>query len=86
VVSIPIRSVNRSERFWGPDAKEFKPERWIGGDMQGDMTKIQGYRHLLSFGDGPRMCLGKPFALAAFKVCNFVIGGELEKKWILIRP
>ncbi|KIM86964.1 hypothetical protein PILCRDRAFT_815408 [Piloderma croceum F 1598] len=73
VVSIPIRSANRSERFWGTDAKEFKPERWIEGDMQGDMTKIQGYRHLLSFGDGPRMCLGKPFALAAFKATLSVL-------------
>jgi len=73
VVSIPIRSINRSERFWGPDAKEFKPERWIEGGMQGDVTKIQGHRHLLSFADGPKMCLGKPFALAAFKATLSVL-------------
>jgi hypothetical protein len=54
--------------------------------MQGDVTKIQGHRHLLSFADGPKMCLGKPFALAAFKVRNFVIGGGLETRWILIWP
>ena len=77
VVSIPIRAINRSSKFWGPDAKEFKPERWIEeGGIQGNANEIQGYHHLLSFADGPKICLGKSFALAAFKVRNVVIGGE----------
>ncbi|KAF8173837.1 hypothetical protein K438DRAFT_1850109 [Mycena galopus ATCC 62051] len=29
--------------------------------------ELQGHRHLLSFHDGPRTCLGKSFALAEFK-------------------
>jgi Cytochrome P450 len=84
LVSIPIRSINRSEKFWGPDAKEFKPERWIEGGIQGDANEIQGYRHLLSFADGPKMCLGKPFALATFKVHNLVISGEVILIWLCV--
>jgi len=29
--------------------------------------EIQGYHHLLTFVDGPRMCLGRGFAVAEFK-------------------
>jgi cytochrome P450 len=77
VVSIPIRAINRSSKFWGPDAKEFKPERWIEeGGIQGNAKDIQGHRHLLSFSDGPKTCLGKSFALATFKVRTFAMGGE----------
>lgn len=69
-VAIPIRGVNRSTSIWGPDAKEFVPERWLE-DEKGLTTKakeVQGYHHLLSFVDGPRTCLGRAFAIAEFKV------------------
>lgn len=72
-VSVPIRLLGRSTVFWGEDAKEFKPQRWL--DMQEEKNSLKakelsGYRHLLTFSDGPRTCLGKAFALAEFKVCN----------------
>lgn len=67
---VPIRAINRSEKFWGPDAKEFKPERWL--DQESGLTdkskELPGYHHLLTFIDGPRICLGKLFAVAEFKV------------------
>ena len=63
----PIVFTNRNEKLWGPNAKLFAPERWLEEklDMPGD---IQGHRHLLTFSDGPRICLGRGFALAEFKV------------------
>ncbi|KAF7301040.1 Cytochrome P450 [Mycena indigotica] len=64
----PIRSVNRSEALWGKDAKEFIPERWFS-NIDVPAKELQGYRHLLTFHDGPRTCLGKAFALAEFKAC-----------------
>ncbi|KAK1219444.1 hypothetical protein PQX77_017816 [Marasmius sp. AFHP31] len=71
-VSAPISCMNRSELVWGRRAKEFIPERWIGeGDgedvIPASAKEIQAYRHLLTFSDGPRTCLGKNFALAEFK-------------------
>jgi len=35
--------------------------------------EVSGYRHLLTFVDGPRTCLGKAFALAEFKAVLSVL-------------
>jgi cytochrome P450 len=67
IVSSPISTMNRSEAFWGPNAKEFVPERWLE-DEQTLAKEISGPRHILTFVDGPRLCLGRSFALAEFKV------------------
>jgi hypothetical protein len=69
-ITSPIRLMNRSEAFWGPTAKQFLPERWLDDGSQIRAKEIQGHRHLLTFVDGPRTCLGKGFALAEFKVCT----------------
>lgn len=69
-LTIPIRAINRSEEIWGPDAKEFKPERWF--DNEAGLTPqakgMPGFHHMASFIDGPRICIGKLFAVAEFKV------------------
>lgn len=70
-ITVPIGFINKSTEFWGPDAKEFVPERWIaaeGGGVPKRAQEIQGHRHILTFVDGPRICLGRGFALAEFKV------------------
>ncbi|KAJ7712618.1 cytochrome P450 [Mycena metata] len=71
-VVAPIRFMNRSEALWGPDAKEFKPERWFA-DITTQAKELQGHRHLLTFHDGPRTCLGNAFALAEFKAALSVL-------------
>lgn len=40
--------------LWGPDAGEFKPERWDGRKF--------GFNYL-PFNAGPRICIGQQFAL-----------------------
>jgi cytochrome P450 len=94
-VSVPIACINRAEAVWGPDAKEFRPERWLevvsdekekekgkkGGIQWGKpgdaYIQVSGYRHLLTFSDGQRACLGRGFALAELKavlavlICNY---------------
>ncbi|PBK72122.1 cytochrome P450 [Armillaria solidipes] len=72
ILIAPIRTLNMSEEFWGPDAKEFKPERWLE-DSAPRAKEIHGHRHLLSFADGPKTCLGKTFALTELKVVLSVI-------------
>ncbi|KAJ7185765.1 cytochrome P450 [Mycena filopes] len=74
VLLIPFESINRSEAFWGPDAKAFNPARWL--DDSADQLRareIQGHRHILTFSDGARICLGKTFALAEFKAVLSVL-------------
>ncbi|KAJ6487823.1 cytochrome P450 [Mycena sanguinolenta] len=75
-VTLPIECINRSEVFWGPDAKMFNPARWIDESHGVDKHRaqeIQGYRHLLTFSDGARMCLGKVFAVTEFKAVLSVL-------------
>ncbi|KAK0455623.1 cytochrome P450 [Desarmillaria tabescens] len=71
-VTASIGMLNRSEELWGPDAKEFNPERWLE-DSAPRAKEIKGHRHLLTFANGPRMCLGKVFALTEFKAVLYVI-------------
>ncbi|KAJ8517386.1 hypothetical protein ONZ45_g5419 [Pleurotus djamor] len=71
-VSVPIQLMNTAEWIWGPDSKEFNPERWLEPGF-GEKNDVQGHRHLLTFVDGPRTCLGKNFALAEFKAALSVM-------------
>ena len=69
-VTVPIQVMNTSTDFWGQDAKDFRPERWLddGKSIPDAAKSIQGYHHLLTFADGPRTCIGKMFAITEFKV------------------
>jgi cytochrome P450 len=69
MLRIPIAAVNQLESLWGPTSHEFDPSRWLDdGTSKKRAEEVSGYRHILSFGDGPRMCLGRLFALTEFKV------------------
>ncbi|KAJ7895287.1 cytochrome P450 [Mycena olivaceomarginata] len=74
IVTVSIRCMNQSEVFWGANAKEFEPERWhtLANDPL-RAKEIQGHRHIITFIDGPRTCLGKSFALAEFKAVLSVL-------------
>lgn len=69
-VIVPIWLVNRSERIWGPDASEFRPERWE--NVPEEASTIPGITPgLMSFSGGPRACIGHRFAVAEIKVLLF---------------
>jgi len=50
-----IYGMGRSPRIWGPDAMEFKPERWI--DESGRIRNESAFKFPV-FNAGPRICLG----------------------------
>ncbi|KAH6890097.1 cytochrome P450 [Coprinopsis sp. MPI-PUGE-AT-0042] len=66
-VQCSVFQLNLSEELWGPDSREFKPERWLDDQLLPGAKTIQGYHHILTFADGPRFCLGRNFALSNFK-------------------
>jgi len=82
MVGVSAITINRSEAFWGPDARNFKPERWLNKDGLVGAKDVSGHRHLLTFSDGPTSCLGKGFVLGEFKavVCTIVRNYHLEMK------
>jgi benzoate 4-monooxygenase len=61
VLSIPIYTVHHLKEVWGPDADEFKPERWE------DVTPRQK-QAFIPFSHGPRACLGRNLAEMELKV------------------
>ncbi|KAL4068897.1 cytochrome P450 [Scleroderma yunnanense] len=73
-IGINAACINRSEALWGLDAKIFLPERWLAeGGIPKEVQEVQGYRHLLTFMDGQRACLGKGFAVTEFKAVLSVL-------------
>ncbi|KAL8377962.1 hypothetical protein RB595_008582 [Gaeumannomyces hyphopodioides] len=76
-------TVNTSARVWGADAAEFAPERWdrLEGGEAGSAYSV------LSFLAGPRVCIGRRYALLEIKALllrlvadfRFAPGEELER-------
>ena len=84
VIGINPAVVNRDLETFGPDTDQFVPERWlrVSGETeeacQSRLTRMQ--RAILTFGAGPRSCVGKNFSevendkvvatlFAKYKVC-----------------
>ncbi|KAF7847012.1 hypothetical protein BT93_L3459 [Corymbia citriodora subsp. variegata] len=87
-------AMGRSEEVWGPDCREFKPERWLDGgdgDHQNVRFRPSDQWKYPVFHCGPRMCLGKEMAyvqmksvaaavMAEFEVLPAVDGGESARR------
>jgi len=62
VVTISTVGYNLNKDLWGPDAYEFRPERWLS--MNGKPESPVGiYGNLVTFSGGPRSCIGWRFAV-----------------------
>ncbi|KAJ3758339.1 cytochrome P450 [Lentinula raphanica] len=65
---VGIAGVNRLESVWGPDAKVWKPERWMSGKNPASIHLPGIYSGMLSFFGGGRSCIGYRFALIEMKI------------------
>jgi len=52
--------LQRDEKYWGPDAHIFDPDRWLDGRLSRYIAEPFIY---IPFNAGPRICLGQQFAL-----------------------
>lgn len=59
-------AINRSKALWGPDAEEFKPERWLA-EGQRELGGGKSTLNLLTFLQGPRSCIGQAFSRAELR-------------------
>ncbi|XP_058746363.1 cytochrome P450 94A2-like [Vicia villosa] len=67
-VAYHIYAMGRSEKIWGADWAEFRPERWLRRDEDGmwSFVGMDPYSYPV-FQAGPRVCLGKEMAFLQMK-------------------
>ncbi|KAJ7334856.1 cytochrome P450 [Mycena albidolilacea] len=75
-IMIPILAMNRDKTIWGPDAKEFIPERWESRSISNSIPGVWG--HMLTFLGGPRACIGYRFSLVEMKALLFTLVRAFE--------
>ncbi|KAK3499458.1 putative benzoate 4-monooxygenase cytochrome P450 [Neurospora hispaniola] len=61
VLSVPTYSIHHSKEIWGPDADEFKPERW-------ERLTSRQKNAFIPFSHGPRSCVGRNVAEMEMKL------------------
>jgi cytochrome P450 len=84
-------STNRDTDIWGPDAEEFKPERWgcTMPEIQGLYRRVRTKGGFVSFHGGRRACLGERFAMLEMRVAvfglvrRFVMALGKERVWMM---
>ena len=79
-IMLSMWAVNNSTELWGPDAAEFKPERWLGPGRANTGGAASNYA-FLTFLHGPRSCIGQSFAKAEFACLLAALVGRFE--WAL---
>ncbi|CAH0697236.1 unnamed protein product [Spodoptera exigua] len=61
-IIVHVWGINRNPKYWGSDANEFKPQRWL------DSTTLPTHQAAFaSFGPGKRGCVGKNYAILYIK-------------------
>ncbi|CAD6905986.1 unnamed protein product [Tilletia controversa] len=61
VLSVPSYTIHRSQEWWGPDADEYRPERWI--EAAEDEQLLKRFEKASNvFSTGPRACVGRNLA------------------------
>jgi cytochrome P450 len=67
---------NRNPRHWGSDSRTFDPERWLR-DSTGSGGADSSYS-FLTFGAGPRRCIGEQYARAQMRCILAGLIGRFE--------
>ncbi|KAF7370025.1 hypothetical protein MSAN_00632500 [Mycena sanguinolenta] len=71
-IYLGLSAANRSTAIWGPDAAEFKPERWLKRNQT--EAKLPGaYSGIMTFLSGAKVCPGKTFAILEMKLVLSVL-------------
>jgi len=75
-VILEIRRIQRDPRFFDAPT-EFRPSRW-DGDLRRELHDFA----YAPFGGGPRICIGREFALLEAELALATIGREYELYWV----
>ncbi|KAH8099585.1 cytochrome P450 [Cristinia sonorae] len=74
-ILLGIRGCNLNRDIWGPDAREWRPERWLSPLPESlKNAKIPGvYSNIMTFLGGGRSCIGFKFSQLEMKVLLFTL-------------
>lgn len=75
--------VHTDPNVWGPDAREFVPERW-GKDVKSIQSAVRSKTtqcHFIAFNAHSRKCLGQGFAVLQMKILLFEMVRRIE--WVV---
>ncbi|KAF9457370.1 cytochrome P450 [Collybia nuda] len=75
---VGIAGSNRLESVWGPDAKEWKPQRWLGAETHNGLRLPGIYSGMMSFLGGGRACIGYKFAQVEMKILLATLLNKFE--------
>jgi len=75
-ILLPIRHIQRDPRFFD-DPETFRPSRW-DGELRRELHDFA----YAPFGGGPRICIGREFALLEAKLALATIGRNYELYWL----
>lgn len=64
IIQVAISVLHLDMEAWGPDANEFRPDRFANGAA----AACKPAHMYMSFGYGPRLCTGQNLAMAELKV------------------
>jgi cytochrome P450 len=56
IINLDMVNLNRNEKYWGENANEFVPSRFLDDTMKFKHPRSGTF---VGFSDGPRVCLGK---------------------------
>ncbi|GMG02139.1 unnamed protein product [Aspergillus oryzae] len=80
LLSPPV--ANQNPEWWGPDAAEFNPARWLNGDGSFNSSaggnQIHNRYTFLTFGQGPRSCIGQELGRLEVNIMVAIMLGKFE--------
>ncbi|KAK8157967.1 cytochrome P450 78A3 [Phyllosticta citrichinensis] len=79
-VIVPILAINTNPKFWGEDADEFNPDRWLAPGCANTGGAESNYA-LETFIHGPRSCIGSSFAKAELACILAAWAGTFEMEF-----
>ncbi|USW54903.1 Putative cytochrome P450 [Septoria linicola] len=68
-------ALNRDPSLWGPDARLFNPDRWMHDPVSGGADRNYAF---LTFGAGPRRCIGETYAKAEMRCMLVSLFGAFD--------
>lgn len=74
-------ATNANKGFWGEDAADFNPDRWLGKG-KANTGGIESNYAFLTFLHGPRSCIGQSFAKGEFACLLAAWAGTFETRFV----